>query len=127
MTRFAIPLAVLCSEWIKLRTARSTYVALIAAFVLGLGTGLLDVLSITGHWATMSAADRADFDPVGDPLSGFQLGELALGALGVLAVSTEYATGMIRSTLIATPRRTVVYTAKALTLGLLAARIPAVR
>lgn len=120
MTGLAIAPAVLRSEWIKLRTARSTYIALIAAFVLGLGTGLLDVLSVTGHWATMSAADRAGFDPVGDPLSGFQFGELALGALGVLAVSTEYATGMIRSTLIATPRRAVVYTAKALTLGLFA-------
>lgn len=120
MNILAIPPAVLRSEWIKLRTARSTYVALTVAFVLSLGVGLLDVISVTGHWATMSAADRAGFDPVGDPLSGFQFGELALGALGVLAVSTEYATGMIRSTLIATPRRAVVYTAKALVLALFA-------
>jgi hypothetical protein len=83
--------------------------------ILGLGIGLLDVLSVTGHWATMSAADRAAFDPVGDPLSGFQFGELALGALGVLAVSTEYGTGMIRTTLTATPRRGLIYAAKTLT------------
>jgi ABC-2 type transport system permease protein len=111
---------VLRSEWIKLRTSRATYVSLAAALALGLGIGLLDVLSVAGHWATMSAADRASFDPVGDPLSGFQFGELAFGALGVLAASTEYATGMIRSTLTATPQRGRVYTAKALTLGLLA-------
>ncbi len=113
-------LAVLRSEWIKLRTARSTYLAVAAALILGLGIGLLDVLSVTGHWATMNAADRAAFDPVGDPLSGFQFGELALGALGVLAVSTEYATGMIRTTLTATPRRGLVYAAKTLTLAVFA-------
>lgn len=109
--------AVLRSEWIKLRTARSTYLAVAAALILGLGIGLLDVLSVTGHWATMNAADRAAFDPVGDPLSGFEFAELALGALGVLAVSGEYASGMIRTTLTATPRRGLVYAAKTLTLA----------
>jgi ABC-2 type transport system permease protein len=91
--------------------------AVAAALLLGLSIGLLDVLSVTGHWATMSAADRAAFDPVGDPLSGFQFAELALGALGVLTVSTEYASGMIRTTLTATPRRGLVYAAKTLTLA----------
>jgi len=113
-----IPRTVLRSEWIKLRSVRSTWITLAAAVVLGLGVGLLDVSSITGHWATMSAADRANFDPVGDPLSGFQFGELALGALGVLAISTEYATGMIRATFTATPRRGTVYAAKCVVLGL---------
>lgn len=115
-----VPRAVLRAEWIKLRSVRSTYLTLGAALVLGLGVGLLDVSSVTGHWAAMSAADRADFDPVGDPLSGFQFGELALGALGVLAISTEYATGMIRATFTATPRRGTVYAAKALVLGFFA-------
>lgn len=109
--------ALLYAEWIKLRTTRSTYYAVAVALVLGLGVGLMDVLSITGRWATMNTSDRAQFDPIGDPLSGFQLGELALGALGVLAVTNEYATGMIRTTLTATPRRSRVYLAKALTLG----------
>jgi hypothetical protein len=119
--RDASPLvAVLRSEWIKLRTTRSLYLAVAAALILGLAIGLLDVLSVTGHWATMNASDRAAFDPVGDPLSGFQFGELALGALGVLAVSTEYSTGMIRTTLTATPRRGLVYVAKTLTLAALA-------
>ncbi len=110
--------ATLRSEWIKLRTVRSTYTTLVVAVVLGLGVGQLDVGSIAGHWDTMTAADRAAFDPVGESLSGFQFGELALGALGVLAVSTEYATGMIRTTLAATPRRGALYAAKVLTLGL---------
>ncbi|MEW2302807.1 ABC transporter permease [Streptomyces sp. NPDC006655] len=109
--------ALLRAEWIKLRTMRSTTITVAAALLLGLGVGLMDVLSVTGHWATMSASDRDQFDPVGDSLSGFQFAELALGALGVLAISTEYSTGMIRTTLTATPHRSRVYTAKALTLG----------
>jgi ABC-2 type transport system permease protein len=109
--------ALMRAEWIKLHSIRATWITVAAALVLGLGVGLMDVQSITGHWAAMSASDRAAFDPVGDPLSGFQFGELALGALGVLAISTEYSTGMIRTTLTAGPRRSLVYTAKALVLG----------
>ena len=109
--------ALLRAEWIKLRTMRSTAIAVGATLVLGLGVGLMDVYSVTGHWAGMNASDQAQFDPVGDSLSGFQFGELALGVLGVLAVSTEYSTGMIRTTLAASPHRSRVYTAKALTLG----------
>ncbi|WP_194891772.1 ABC transporter permease subunit [Catenulispora pinisilvae] len=112
--------ATLRSEWIKLRTVRSTYATLAVAVIIGVGVGLLDVSSIAGHWDTMNATDKAAFDPVGDSLSGFQFGELALGALGVLAVSTEYATGMIRTTLAATPRRGALYAAKVLTAGLFA-------
>jgi ABC-2 type transport system permease protein len=115
-TRATFP-ALLHAEWIKLRTIRSTAVTVAAAVLLSLGVGLMDVLSVTGHWAAMTAADRAQFDPVGDPLSGFQFGELALGALGVLAVTNEYVTGMIRTTLTAAPRRSRGYLAKALTLG----------
>jgi ABC-type transport system involved in multi-copper enzyme maturation permease subunit len=120
MTMLTVPAAVLRSEWIKLRTVRSTYVVLAVTLGLGLVLGLLDVISVTSHWATMSAAARAGFDPVGDPLSGFQLAELGLGALGVLAISTEYSTGMIRGTLAASPRRGTVFAAKALVLGLFA-------
>lgn len=112
----ALP-ALMRAEWIKLCSVRATSVSVAAALALGLGIGLMDVQSITAHWATMSASDRAAFDPVGDPLSGFQLGELALGALGVLAISTEYSTGMIRTTLTASPRRSLVYAAKTLVVG----------
>ncbi|MGH3379195.1 MAG: hypothetical protein ACRDP6_31140 [Actinoallomurus sp.] len=108
---------VIRSEWIKLRSVRSTYVIIGAAVVLGLGVGLLDVSSIAHNWPTMAAADRASFDPVGDSFSGFQFSELAFGALGVLAISTEYGTGMIRLTFAAVPRRGVVFAAKALVLG----------
>lgn len=108
---------VLRAEWIKLRSVRSTYVITGVAVLLGLGIGLLDVFSVTHNWATMPAADRAAFDPVGDSFSGFDFGELAFGALGVLAVSTEYGTGLIRTTFAAVPRRRTVFAAKTLVLG----------
>ena len=66
---------------------------------------------------SVSVADRASFDPVGDSFSGFQFGELAFGALGVLAISTEYGTGVIRSTLAAVPSRRQVFATKTLVLG----------
>ena len=42
----------------------------------------------------------------------FQFAELAFGALGVLAITTEYASGTMHATLVASPRRTRVYVAK---------------
>ena len=60
----------------------------------------------------LSAQDRASFDPVADSFSGFEFSELAFGALGVLAISGEYATGTILSTFVASPARLRVYAAK---------------
>lgn len=107
----------LTGEWIKLRSTRSTYVAAAVAVVAGIGLGLLDTWSVAHGWATMSADQRASFDPIGDSLSGFQLGELAFGVLGVLAASSEYATGTIAATLTANPRRGNALAAKALVVG----------
>lgn len=115
----AIPAGVLRSEWIKLRSVRSTYVAALAALGLGLADGILTTSSITRTWATMSAADRVGFDPVGAALDGLGFGVLAFGVLGVLTISTEYGTGAIYSTLTAVPRRGTVIAAKAVILGAL--------
>jgi ABC-2 type transport system permease protein len=105
------------AEWIKLRSVRSTYLTVGIAIALGLGIGLLDVASIVHNWAGMTTADRMSFDPVGDSFSGFQFGELAFGALGVLAIATEYGTGLIRSTIAALPSRRQVFATKTLVLG----------
>lgn len=86
--------------------------------------GILDTRSVAHHWATMSAADRAHFDPVGDSFTGLVFAQLAFGVLGVLTIGTEYGTGMIRATLTATPRRGTVFTAKAVVLGAVTLRLP---
>jgi ABC-2 type transport system permease protein len=109
---------VIRSEWIKLRTVRSSWFVL-AATVLGIAViGLLVSYVNNAHWSSMNAGDRADFNPINQDLIGVNLAELTVGVLGVLAVTGEYATGMIRATFAAVPGRLPVLAAKA---GVLAA------
>ena len=98
-------------EWLKLRSVRSTWWILIvlAAGMIGLAT----LVMAHQHWATMSAADRASFDPTNNSYAGLAIGQLAIGVLGVLAVTSEFSSGMIRATLAAVPRRPLVLAAKA--------------
>ena len=65
----------------------------------------------------MSAADRASFDPTNDSFPGLAIGQLALGVLGVLAITSEFSSGMIRATFAAAPRRPLVLAAKAAIVG----------
>ena len=108
---------VLVSEWVKLRSVRSTYLVLLFAAAAAVGIGYLVAHADATHWATMTAAARAAFDPVSDSFSGLGLAQLAFGALGVLAISSEYATGLIRTTFGAVPRRRAVLAAKAAVVG----------
>jgi ABC-2 type transport system permease protein len=102
-------------EWHKLRTVRSTWyiVAAFAATMIGLAMLVLS----HENYAQMSAADRASFDPTHDCFIGLVLGQLLLGALGPLAITTEFSSGMIRATFAAAPRRPLVLAAKAAVLG----------
>ncbi|MFC5180708.1 ABC transporter permease subunit [Actinomadura harenae] len=108
---------VLRSEWIKLRSVRSTTVMVLFATLVAVVLGVLATSSDASGAATMTAQDRAQLDPLGDSFIGLIFGELAFGVLGVLAVSTEYRTGLIRTTFSAVPRRGRVYLAKALVVG----------
>jgi len=104
---------VIHSEWIKLRTVRSSWLVL-GATVLGIVvTGLLVSYATNAHWSAMTASSRAHFSPVNQDLIGVNLAELTVGVLGVLAVTGEYTSGMIRATFAAVPRRVPVLLAKA--------------
>jgi ABC-2 type transport system permease protein len=109
---------VINSEWIKLRTVRSSWSVLAATVLVIAGIGLLVSYVNHAHWTTMSADDRANLDPVNQSLIGVNLAELTIGTLGVLVAAGEYATGMVRATFTAVPRRLPVLVAKA---GVLAA------
>jgi ABC-type transport system involved in multi-copper enzyme maturation permease subunit len=106
-------LRVLHSEWIKMRSLRSTFYTLIAAVVALVGLGALFSAFTASHWAGMNPHERADFEPGMTSLRGFFLAQLAVGVLGVLMISGEYATGMIRASLSAVPGRLPVLWAKA--------------
>jgi ABC-type transport system involved in multi-copper enzyme maturation permease subunit len=97
------------SEWIKLRTLRSSWYILIAAFVGMVVIGLIVGYATThSNWATLQTEDSAP----SAPLQGYKLAELFIGVLGALFVSAEYGTGMIRSTFAAVPGRLPVVAAK---------------
>jgi ABC-2 type transport system permease protein len=97
------PARVARSEWIKLRSVRSTVWALAATAVVIAGTGLL--LTALTHPHTHVEAVRIS-------LFGIYLAQLTIGLLGVMLATGEYATGMIRATLSAAPRRLAVLGAK---------------
>ena len=95
------------SEWTKIRTVRSTLWTLGAMLALVLGIGLLVAAAMSGH-------DMSGFPVLGAGFFGVLLGSLCVITLGVLVISSEYGTGMIRTTLTACPSRSRVLTAKAL-------------
>jgi len=96
---------VLLSEFTKFRSLRSTMWTLLAAVVLMIGIGALFSAVTASQYHTFSVADRATFDPISTSLAGISFAVVAFGVLGVLFMSGEYSTGMIRSSLTAVPRR----------------------
>lgn len=111
--RWPVLAGVAHAEWVKLCTVRSTYWTLACAAAGMVGFGALLTAAFVRHYVTLSAAGRASFDPAAYSLSGFFLAQLAVAVLGVVVITSEYATGSIRSTLAAAPQRTLVLAAKA--------------
>jgi ABC-type transport system involved in multi-copper enzyme maturation permease subunit len=106
------------SEWTKLRTVRSSIWTVGTTILIGLAASGIATGVTRAHWATMSASNRASFHPVEVSLMGaFLGGTLLLGILGILVMSSEYATGTIRATLAVAPRRPMVLAAKVLVFG----------
>lgn len=105
---------VLASEWIKMRSLRSTAFTLLAGVLAMIAIGWIVGAATNAHWADLHPQERAAFSPVDASLAGYHLAQLAVGVLGVLLISGEYATGMIRATFGAVPKRLPVLWAKAL-------------
>jgi ABC-2 type transport system permease protein len=93
------------SEWTKLWTVRSTRWSLLVATVLTIGFPILASTVIATHWGQRSPSDRAGFNPLDPALIGSQIAQLAIGILGILVITGEYSTGMIRASLSAVPKR----------------------
>jgi ABC-type transport system involved in multi-copper enzyme maturation permease subunit len=106
-------LRVALSEWTKLRSLRSTIYTLLVTAIVTIGFGALASAITASRWTSMGAADKAEFDPLATSLVGVNFGVLAIGVLGVLLITGEYSTGMIRSTFAAVPKRLPVLWAKA--------------
>jgi len=103
------------SEWIKLRTVRSTIWSYATVIVISLGLAALMSASIDLAGREIPAVEQATF--LAQPATfGVFFGQLVVAVLGVLAISGEYSTGMIRSSITAVPRRLPMLAAKAVVL-----------
>ena len=121
-------LSVVHSEWIKLRSLRSTWYSLLATVVIIVGLGTL-FSALRAHRFNQGGGPNngiGDFDPTLISLRGVFLAQLAIGVLGVLVITGEYSTGMIRSTVAAVPHREPVLIAKALVFAAMAFIVSAV-
>lgn len=95
------------SEWTKIRTVRSTLWTLGVMLLLTIGINLLVLIPITNeHDTTVPVLAPGVF--------GLLLGQMAILTLGVLVITSEYGTGMIRTTFTACPQRSRVLAAKAI-------------
>jgi ABC-2 type transport system permease protein len=98
------------SEFTKIRSVRSTYWTLIALVVVTIGIGALACVgAVSSHGGVVRGPG---WDPTQRSLAGLILGQLIIVVLGALTVTSEYSTGMIRTSLTVQPRRGTVLAAK---------------
>jgi ABC-2 type transport system permease protein len=106
----------IASEFTKIRSVRSTYWTLLALLVVSVGIGA----AITGGTAASfshNPGNKAGFDATQTSLIAFfEIGQLIIAVIAAMAITSEYSTGMIRTSLTAQPRRGTVYAAKAIVL-----------
>jgi ABC-type transport system involved in multi-copper enzyme maturation permease subunit len=102
------------SEFTKIRSVRSTYWTLLMLLAVSVGIGAaISALSASG-WSNTPPAARTPLDATQLSIAALLiLGQLVIVVLGALVLTAEYSTGMIRTSLIAMPRRIVIYVAKA--------------
>jgi ABC-type transport system involved in multi-copper enzyme maturation permease subunit len=119
---------VLRSEWVKLRSVRSSTFALLGGGLLIVGFGLLSAGVASGEVATPQGGATPDFSPTQIAMNGVGLAQLVVGVLGVLAFTSECSTGTARTTFAAVPRRLPVLWSKAAVVGtaVLAVCLPSV-
>ncbi|HKN51424.1 MAG TPA: ABC transporter permease [Amycolatopsis sp.] len=108
------PPRVLRSEWLKFRSVRSTPIALTAGLAGMVALGWIFSAINASRWPELREQAKVHFSATDVSIRGYAVAQLVLGVLGVLMVSGEYSTGMIRATFSAVPTRLPVLWAKAL-------------
>jgi len=94
------------SEWIKMRSMRSTWLTLAGLFAAIVAFGLISAAVATGSVAAPGDGPAfAGSSPLQTVLAGANFGVLIVAVLGVLVGAREYSSGMIRTSLAAVPRR----------------------
>jgi ABC-2 type transport system permease protein len=106
----------IASEFTKIRSVRSSYWTLAALLVVSIGIGAAITAGAAANFGH-NPGNKADFDATQTSLIAFfEIGQLIIAVIAALAITSEYSTGMIRTSLTAQPRRGVIYAAKAIVL-----------
>jgi ABC-2 type transport system permease protein len=114
LTRRTALLRTVRSEFTKLRSVRSTYWITFVLVLASVGWCAAYCLGTVHQWPHMSAQDRSGFDATQNSILGLALlGQLVIVVLGALMITSEYSTGMVRTSLTVMPRRGTLYAAKA--------------
>jgi ABC-2 type transport system permease protein len=107
-------LRTLRSELTKLRSVRSTYWIMFVLVLASAAWCVAYCLGTVHQWPHMSAQDRSGFDATQNSILGLALlGQLVIVVFGALMITSEYSTGMVRTSLTVMPRRGTLYAAKA--------------
>lgn len=99
---------ILVSEWIKMRSVRGTWVMAVSTVIVTILVSLVGITALVGEGAVVPH----DFDPTAAGFKGILVGQLLIAALGSQAITNEYASGQIISTLSLVPRRRTLLLAK---------------
>jgi ABC-2 type transport system permease protein len=118
--------AAMASEWTKLRSVRSTVYSLFATVAITVGLGALVSWAFVSRFDRLGRAEQVTFDATAHSLRGILLAQIAIGVLGVLIISAEYTTGLIRPTFTTMPQRRTVLAAKVIVFGGVALVVAAV-
>ena len=107
-------LRTLRSEFTKLRSVRSTYWIMFVLVLASAAWCVAYCLGTVHQWPHMSVQDRSGFDATQNSILGLALlGQLVIVVFGALMITSEYSTGMVRTSLTVMPRRGTLYAAKA--------------
>jgi ABC-2 type transport system permease protein len=106
------------SELTKVRSVRSTYWTLAVLVLASITWCVAYCLGTVHQWPHMSAQDRSGFDGPQNTILGLAiLGQFIIAVFGTLMITSEYSTGLIRTSLTVMPRRRTLYAAKAAVLA----------
>ncbi|HEV2065472.1 MAG TPA: ABC transporter permease [Thermomicrobiales bacterium] len=103
---------VIRSEWVKFRSLQSNWITMLSAVVTMIGIGALSTAFLSGTIGSGGDGFGDTTDPTTTSLGGMMLAQIIVGIVGVLAITSEFANGMIRSTFAAVPKRLPVLWAK---------------
>lgn len=103
------------AEWTKIRSVRSTAWSLAIMVIAAVGFNTLVVGLAIAHWNSTSAATKHSYlaDPTGFLAAALNFAQIPVCVLGVMVITSEYSTGMVRASMLAVPRRTPMLAAKA--------------